>query len=80
MNVIIPEQTEWTGLAYFYHLHEGWYEENPWQIPNIDVVVNQLKKINFNVLDKDTQNVLNDILEFLMGTQSMNSTVWITYE
>ncbi len=80
MNVIIPEQTGWTGIAYFYHLHEGWYEESPWQIPNIETVSNQLKKIDINILDNDTQNVLNDILEFLKGAQLQNDTVWIAYE
>lgn len=80
MNVIIPEKTGWTGLAYFYHLHEGWYEESPWQIQNIVNVCNQLKGIDINTLDRDTQNVLNDILEFLEGAQLQNHNVWISYE
>lgn len=62
---ILPEQTGWTGLACYYHLHEGWYEESPWQIPDVGIVYNQLKK-DINVLDKDTQTVLNDIYEFLI--------------
>jgi hypothetical protein len=80
MNVIIPEQTGWTGLAYFYHLHEGWYEESPWQIQSIDNVCKQLKGIDINALDRDTQNVLNDILEFLESAQLQKHNVWIAYE
>lgn len=33
MDAVVPVETGWTSLAYFYHLQEGWYKESPWQIP-----------------------------------------------
>ncbi|WP_207655827.1 hypothetical protein [Vallitalea okinawensis] len=79
MNAIQPEVSGWTSIAYYYHLHEGWYKESPWRIQDIDSAVMQFKKVDIGVLDRITQKVLNDILELLIEAQANNETVLISY-
>ena len=45
MEKIEPEVTGWTSLAYYYNLVKGWYEEIPWEVPNIATALQQLSKV-----------------------------------
>ncbi len=79
MDMIEPQKSGWTGLAYYYHMYEGWYDESPWQIADVQAVIDELKEINSSVLDNQTQNVLKDIFELLQSVTA-NETVWINYD
>lgn len=81
MNLIQPEDAGWTGLAYFYHLYTGWYEEDNWLIPNILEVYYQLSNINSNeLINKEEKEVLNLILNLLKYAIDNNSKVYIVYD
>ncbi len=80
MNAIKPESLGWTGLAYFYHMHEGWYDNSPWEIPDIQATIEQFKNINSDLFDNDTKCVFNDIFDLLLNAYLANQTVWIAYE
>lgn len=80
LSLIEPTDAGWKGLAYYYHMHEGWYEESPWQITDIAATINELQKINKNSLDIQTQNAFNDLIELLTNALSENNAVWINYD
>jgi len=42
MGKVTPDSNGWTSLAYCYHLVEGWYEETPWELLEIDKALQQL--------------------------------------
>lgn len=79
MNAVAPQKDGWTALAYYYHLHEGWYENSPWEMSDINATINQLNQINTDILDKETKKILIHICEFLANAQRTNNTVWIMY-
>jgi len=29
MRLMLPDEQGWTGLAYYYNMYTGWYEESP---------------------------------------------------
>jgi hypothetical protein len=71
---------EWIGLAYYYHLCLGCWgdDQENWQIPNIEEVLNQLKKIQFLEEDAQIITVLNALISFLVEASNNNSSVFIT--
>lgn len=80
LDAIDPGNNGWTGLAYCYSAVEGWYDESPWQIPDISDAIRQFESVNVSSLNKNTQNVLNDILSLLKKAQGTKDIVWIAYE
>lgn len=80
MTAIKPDLNGWTGLAYYYHLVEGWYDKSPWEIPSIDKAVEQFEKIDISCFDENTMNVYADICKLLRDAQASNEKVWIAYE
>ncbi len=80
MSAIKPKTYGWTGLSYYYHMHEGWYTESPWRAPDTVAIINELKKLNKSMLDSKTQNVLNDIIELLLDSQQGDDKIWICYD
>lgn len=79
MRKIKPNAKGWTGLAYYYHLHEGWYDINPWEIPDLKLAIEQLVEINIRELDETVKNVLVDILKLLKKALSTKAGVIIEY-
>lgn len=59
-----PTDGYWTGLAYYYHLDIGWYEESPWQVPNLKEAYDQLDEIDKDSLEYPEEK---DILEILLS-------------
>lgn len=80
MNAIEPKENCWTGIAYYYHIEQPWFEESEWKIPNVETVLNQFKEINITILEDKVQAVLNDIIVLLSNAQEWNETVWISYD
>lgn len=63
---LIPAQKEgWIGLAYYYHLNIGWYDEENWVVPDIALFYEQLREIDENLLS------FNEDKEVLYLLQSM---------
>lgn len=79
MQLVLPEEEGWTGLAYFYHLHTGWYDEENWLIPNIAEAYRQLEKLNPRELPDEEQEVLALILNMLKRAMDTNGKVYIDY-
>lgn len=80
MQLVRPEEEGWTGLAYFYHLYIGWYDEENWLIPNLTEAYRQLEKLNPRELpDRESEEVLALILNMLKRAIDNNGKVYIDY-
>lgn len=80
MRLLQPEENGWTGLAYYYNMYLGWYEEDSWAMENIDIVINQLKKIKYEDLSNETSEVLRMIIDMLKYACDNNFDVYIKRE
>jgi len=80
ISLLKPKKTGWKGLAYYYHMHEGWYDESPWQITDIAATINELQEININDLDIQTQDAFNEIIKLLTNSLTKGDTAWINYD
>lgn len=93
MHSIIPidfNENQLSGLAYIFFKREGWYDESPWQMPDIDDAIKQLKNYDSNNLTDDEKEslgnvlddipqVLEDIIKFLDDAKRLNEIVYISY-
>lgn len=79
MDGIQPEEAGWTGLAYYYHVEEPWWEE-PWKIPDIEITLQQLQEIRTEHLDSETKELLVELCDILTNSVKLNEYVWIADE
>ena len=85
LNTIIkkvkPKENGWTGLAYYYHLYIGWYDESPWLVQDIMESYEQLKEIDAEVFEDDEDKaVLMKIISMFKEAIDNDEKVYITYE
>ena len=76
-----PRTNGWTGLAYYYHLDIGWFEESPWLVQNLLESYEQLKEIDISSLENDEdKEVLKKIMVMFKEAIENNEKVYISYE
>jgi hypothetical protein len=81
MKQIKPKEGYWTGLAYYYHLDKGWYEESPWQVENIEEAYEQLSEIDKDKLEyPEEKEILDIILNMFREAIEHNYKMYISYE
>lgn len=80
MSRIKPTSKGWEGLAYYYQMEEGWYDESPWKIPDIKLVHSQLNSINVEDLDNVCKEILSSIINLLKEAINEKAEVLIYYE
>ena len=81
MKLVRPEKEGWTGLAYFYHLYTGWYEEDNWLVPNISEAYRQLVNIDSNELvNREEKEVLILVLNLFKHALDNNGRIYILYD
>lgn len=81
MEKIEPEASGWTGLAYCYNLAEGWYDESPWQIPNLMKVFQQIKQTeNTKFRFPNSKKVTDEICNLLSNALDNDNCVYIARE
>ncbi|WP_262028278.1 hypothetical protein [Microvirga sp. Mcv34] len=80
MNRVEPDNGIWRGLALPYHLNEGWYVENPWQIPSLNAVIDQWQSVDIEALKDTAQAVHIHVLALLKDAHAHNAVVWIEYD
>ena len=82
MRLFQPTESGWTGLAYYYNLDIGWYEESPWKIPDVIDALHQFESLNHisGSHFKESQEILNEIRGFLSAAIKQNDGVWIAEE
>jgi hypothetical protein len=65
MDQLTPAETGWTGIAYYYHMVTGWYDEDMWVMKDIVESYNQFKSVSKKQLDEKSVCVLNEICKLL---------------
>lgn len=80
MNAINPTNHGWSGLSYYYHLDEGWYDESPWEIPNLNPVIDELLSIDTTSFDLVTKDVFTKLLSLLVNAKEKNDKILISYD
>lgn len=81
MEQFKPSDSGWMGLSYYYHLYIGWYEESPWEIPNLSEALEQFNNLNkSNFRFQKSLEVLLEICKLLNLAVEQNESVWIAYE
>lgn len=76
---IKPSKDGWDGIAYYYNLHEGWYDSSPWKIPNLKLFYEQLNRIDRLFLKSIENEILNNILILFQEAIFLSCTVYINY-
>lgn len=77
---IKPDASGWTGLAYYYHLYNGWYDESPWRIENPYEAYVQLANIDVSGLEKEESEILQVILQMLREAIDNRYPIYISYD
>lgn len=62
IKLIPPQDGGWVGFPYYYHLNSGWYDEENWYVPDIDLFYEQLQLIDENAL---AYNVDKEVLDLI---------------
>lgn len=79
------------GILYEYYIHEGWYEESPWELTNLDATIQLFKSFNLQNVDiaaieaspnivPTLPEVAREITRFLEHAKSSESNVYIIYD
>ena len=76
-----PQKEGWTGLAYYYHLDIGWFEESPWLVENMLESFEQLNEIDVNSLEMNEDKKILSIIKALFQEAIDNDgKIFISYE
>lgn len=59
MRLMLPNEQGWTGLAYYYNMYIGWYQDCPWVIEDLQIALKQFESI-------DKMKLCNEAIEILM--------------
>ncbi|OWR31281.1 hypothetical protein CDO73_07725 [Saccharibacillus sp. O23] len=79
------------GILYEYYLHNGWYEESPWELKNLESAIQLFKDFNLEQIDEKMlqesssivpilPKVACEIADFLEQALSSKSEVYICYD
>ncbi|WP_409177022.1 hypothetical protein [Brevibacillus fortis] len=68
---------DWFCLLH--NVEDPWWEQ-PWEIPDIDMVLEQLKKIRTASLKEVAKELLVDLCKMLSSAKKLNEPVWIADE
>lgn len=80
MEQFEPTEKGWEGLAYYYHLNIGWYENSPWEIPNLESALQQFQSIKSMLRFEKSKEVLSTICNFILSAINENAKVYLSEE
>lgn len=80
MNCIPPKGGQWQGIAYYYQMNTGWYDESPWLIPDACEARSQIEYSRSQLKDQQLVVICNDVLDLLNFALEYNQIVQIAYE
>lgn len=74
-----------------YNLHEGWYEDNPWEINNLNEVIQLFEAFDLNKIPGSVRaqsanimsslpKLVEDLLKFLANARKNHDKVYILYD
>ena len=65
MSLMKPDKEGWKGLAYYYNMYLGWYEESPWIIQDLHLALKQFESIDNRVISKKAGIILKILCDML---------------
>ncbi len=80
MRLMGPDESGWTGLAYYYHMYLGWYEESPWAVEDLQMALKQFESIDCRKLCSEAKEILGIICDMLREADSNSFEVFIARE
>jgi len=81
MNIIKPTDAGWKGIALYYHLYTGWYEESPWQLVDIEEALAQFQQLDRDKLTfEKSKYLLQEICDLLQESVDNKKKIWIALE
>ena len=80
MRLISPDESGWTGLAYYYNMYMGWYKESPWEIEDLQMALKQFESINSQKLCSEAKEILASICNMINEAIINNYEVFIARE
>ena len=80
MKLISPDTQGWTGLAYYYNMYTGWYEDSPWKIKDLQNALKQFELIDNKKLYDEATEILTLICNMLREAISNSYEVYIARE
>lgn len=67
VETIKPQKDKWTGIAYYYYLDIGWYDEENWVVPDLRLFYEQLMEVDEKLLayneDREVLHLLRCLFE-----------------
>jgi len=74
------------GLLHSYVNADGFYDESPWEIPDIDIAINELGFFRTEEVNSDSSSMIStveklkvELLSFLMDSENKGLGVYIDY-
>jgi hypothetical protein len=79
-HVSVSTDGNWKGLAYYYHLCLGCWDDDQkdWQIPDTAEALIQLQEIKIQEEDTQTVMVFDALIEFMKEAHDGNTSISIT--
>ena len=86
LSACFSEDIREGGLLHSYRNADGFYDESPWKIPNIDIAINELGLFKKTEIQSDSndmimavENLKSELLSFLTEPQNRGLEVYIDY-
>ena len=80
MCAIEPSPIGWTGAAYYYNMHLGWYEESPWEIKDLCGMLAQFKSIKRDRLPTIAAEILEILCDKIANAINKEFRIFIAKE
>ncbi|GEC92270.1 MULTISPECIES: hypothetical protein [Brevibacillus] len=88
LDCLVQQTSVQDGILHEYYVHEGWYEESPWEIKDVEKAVQLFKLFDVKkVTENESSNIIPvlpaitmDIISFLQQAIQSGNRVFIVYE
>lgn len=80
MRLIKPDDDGWKGLAYYYNMYLGWYEESPWMVQDLRSALMEFESINNKMLSDEAGEILKKICDMFNDAILYGCEIFISRE
>ncbi|RAT96550.1 hypothetical protein [Brevibacillus sp. Leaf182] len=88
LDCLVQQRPVHDGILHEYYFHEGWYEESPWEIKDVEKAIQLFKSFDVKkVTEKESSNIIPvlpditmNIISFLEQAIQSGNRVFIVYE
>ena len=74
------KKPEWVSIFKFYQLEEGWFDESPWVVPDVQIAFEQLTLLHSSELEGAVQSVYLALCTLFQEAIQTNRNVMIFYD